>query len=71
MSAITETPNYKISNVVLSSKKPFTISDIDVELRKMGNDMHKELIKKILDKLNDNGIVVQTGSRYMLSVYDF
>ena len=71
MSPITETPNYKVSSVVLSRKNPFTISDIEVELDKRGNNMRKEVIKKVLDKLNDNGVVVQSGARYMLSIFNF
>ncbi len=68
MSPITETPNYKVSNVVLSKKKPFTIAEVEFELRRMGNDIHQKLIKNILDTLNDNGVVVKTGGRYILSI---
>jgi len=71
MLPITETPNYKVSNVVLSQKRPFTISEVELELRRMGNELQQELIKKILDRLNDNGVVVKNGGSYSLSIYDF
>lgn len=70
MSPITETPNYKVSNVVLSQKRPFTITEIDQQLRDLGNEMQQGIIKRVLDKLNDNGVVVKIGGSYTLSIYD-
>jgi len=63
-----DNPNYKVSNVVLTKSKPFTISEIENELKDKGEDLQKDVIKKVLLDLMDNGIITLNGQKYFLAI---
>lgn len=68
---ITEGSGYKLANIVLSQREPFTIDDIMLELEKEGVKEDELFLKKSLNRLCENGIIIKFGSRYSLSISHF
>jgi hypothetical protein len=64
---ITDNPNYKLGVFILSQKESFTIDDIVAGLK--GWDRKK--VKKQLDKLRDNRIIVECSGRYKVDLTYF
>ncbi len=67
MSFITTNPSYIVSNVILSKRQPFTVNDIDLELKRNGENLREEIIQQVLNKLNENGIITKMGYSYILT----
>ena len=69
--AITEGSGYKLATIVLSKKEPFTLEDLLKELKHTVSEENEILIKRSLDRLCDNGIIIKHGSLYSLSINNF
>jgi len=71
MVAITEKPSYKLADIIFSKKESFTLNDIIKELRAVGVNENKQVIKRALDWFRDNGIIIEHGSFYSLYIKNF
>jgi hypothetical protein len=68
---ITDNPNYKLSVFILSQKGEFTIDDIIAGLEEKGIVWDRERLKKQLDKMRDNRIIVERDGKYEVDLRDF
>jgi hypothetical protein len=68
---ITDNPNYKLSVFILSQKGEFTIDDIIAGLEEKGIVWDRERLKKQLDKMRDNRIIVERDAKYEVDLRDF
>lgn len=64
MAVITEQFGYKFADVVLSMQAPFTIDEILKELEIKGITKTKLEVRRSLERLKDNGVIIQYGSQY-------
>lgn len=56
---------YKITNIILDKKEPFTINDIKKEISlKITSNKKNFLIKRALNKLGNNGMIIKHGSYF-------
>jgi hypothetical protein len=67
---ITNDPNYKLAKLILSQEREFTLEDILRGLQKEQVQWDEKLLKKKLDKLRDNRIIVERSSCYSLDLKD-
>lgn len=70
MPTITNDPNYKLAKLILSQEREFTLEDILRGLQKEQVQWDEKLLKKKLDKLRDNRIIVERSSCYSLDLKD-
>lgn len=65
--SLTKNPSYVLGDIILSKKEPFTFEEIFNELHEAGVHKSSDDVKKAIQRLKDNGIIVQWGTLY--SVY--
>jgi hypothetical protein len=68
---ITDNPKYKLAVLILSQKGEFTIDDIIAGLEEKGIVWDRERLKKQLDKMRDNRIIVERDGKYEVDLRDF
>jgi hypothetical protein len=62
---IKDSDYYKITNIILNQKEPFTINDIKKEINlKITSNKKNFLIKRALNKLGNNGMIIKHGSYF-------
>ena len=56
--------NFVLSNIILAQDKPFTIEKILYDARNHQIKDVESVLKNVLDKLRDNGLIDEVGSTY-------
>ncbi|RXZ82097.1 hypothetical protein EBB07_12285 [Paenibacillaceae bacterium] len=64
MSAIINNASYKLGEIVLSKREPFTIDDILNELISIGVEKERSELDIAMSRLKANGVIGQWGSMY-------
>lgn len=61
---ITDRPGYKLAKFILSQKGRFTLDDVLEGMKKEGVFYDRKRLKKKLEKMRDNGIIVELSGGY-------
>jgi len=62
---IKDSDYYKITNIILNQKEPFTINDIKKDINlKITSNKKDFLIRRSLNKLGNNGMIIKHGSYF-------
>ncbi|TVX99126.1 hypothetical protein [Cohnella terricola] len=64
MAVFMESASYKLGEIVLSKKEPFTIDEIFNELISLGIEKDLSELNMAISRLKANGVIGQWGSTY-------
>jgi hypothetical protein len=68
VSALIESPSYKLAKIILSKKNHFTLGEIQKDVKLQGIPIEStDELSSILNRFRDNGIIIEHGSKYSLS----
>lgn len=65
MAAIVEKEGFKLASIVLSKEEPFSFKDLSDDLKRFGIVKSERGLKKSLENLKENGVIIQCGSLYL------
>jgi hypothetical protein len=68
MDKLTERLSYQVAKIIFSQSCPFSVGEVAGRLKLQGAVVEPKDVKFVLNGFRDNGIVVQQGDKYSLSV---
>jgi len=59
--------NLYTTNIILSQKNEFTISDVMSELTALNHELDIDSLRNVIERLCDSGLIIDCGSNFKLS----